>query len=590
MASKYPEEDISSMCECAICLQDMLNRTPKALPCLHTFCMECIQGLPSNDNKITCPTCREECDLGTKRVEHLPDNFHLHSLMHTMRQSTKNCISCSMIGKLSKVTTRCVECELEMCSACTTIHEMKFQGKHEILVFSTSKYDVITCDEHKSRNVKHYCEDCHEMACPLCVICGSHSTHHTKEIKDLIGNIKNDKARFLKVIENKAHHLTSYNETIHENLQKTLAVKENIQATAKLMIKSIEEQTCILLQKCTEECEEPLRKTAKINEESMSILDYIKENCTPKQESNDSMILTIAKTAELNKNITGKQILNIKTPNFLGNRNVILGDYNDNTSTLLQEISPLNIGMLDKFAKNLEITIENDVPLHICALDNGGVIYSGNKSCKQIDQFGNTVMPYQGITNLIYCLSTKDGELFAFSNLLTVKIWNIVSGAQTRSLHNAEWCSNDVVIISSDTYLNIRKGQNAIFKNGKNQNKFVSGLLDPVCITSYQNLYSGHTILVAADGGKKVRHYDQKGNNINNFNYINGSIQRMCCKDPSCLLVLNRNNQIQQIDTMDGRIVVENVLNPEMKEKITTFSYCHPYLWVAINNKLLQYL
>ena len=167
MAAKYPEEERSSMFECAICLQDMLNRTPKALPCLHTFCMECIQGLPSNNNKITCPTCRKECDLSTKE---LPDNFHLHNLVHNMQQSIKNCIGCSSIGKLSKVINQCVECELEMCTSCTDIHNVKFKGKHEVLKLSESKVDKARCKEHKSTNIKHYCEDCDDLACPLCVM------------------------------------------------------------------------------------------------------------------------------------------------------------------------------------------------------------------------------------------------------------------------------------------------------------------------------------------------------------------------------------------------------------------------------------
>ena len=64
----------------------------------------------------------------------------------------------------------------------------------------------------------------------------------------------------------------------------------------------------------------------------------------------------------------------------------------------------------------------------------------------------------------------------------------------------------------------------------------------------------------------------------------------MCCKDANCLFVLNDKNQIQQIDTTDGRVVVENVLSPEMNEKITTFSYNHPHLWVAVENKLIKYL
>ena len=588
MASKYPEEERSSMFECAICLQEMLNRTPKALPCLHTFCMECIQGLPSNENKITCPTCRKECDLSIKGVDGLPDNFHLQSLVHNILQSTKfkTCFGCSTIEKLSEIRNKCLECELEMCDSCTDIHEMKLKGRHEIVRLQVSQPDNVACKEHKSGNVKCYCEDCQELACPVCVLHGSHSTHNTVAIKDIIANVKDDMPKFMQDIEDKVDHLNTVADEIKENLKKTVNAKEEIKTAARLQRKEIDEQELLLLQNCTES-EEALEEARTVVEELLSFLHDIKDESKYKFDTSDFNEI-MNKIAEFNKQRNRNKKLILGTPTFLAHHNVDLGNYF--FTRFSHELLPLYIGMVQRFHKQREITIEDDVPLHISALEDGGVIYAGNKYCKQINGFGKVKMTYEGIgSKNIYCLATKGDELFVFYNNWDQKDKKrkISSGAVTKQLPSPHWLTNDVVILSSDEYINLRQTKGTVFKNGKS--KFVSFLWNPTSITSYQG-DNGLIILIAVDGGTKVHSCDMRGDAVNTFSYSNGSIKRMCCKDANCLFVLNDKNQIQQIDTTDGRVVVENVLSPEMNEKITTFSYNHQHMWVAVENKLIKYL
>ena len=60
--------------QCGICLD--LFQDPRSLPCLHTFCVECIQRTLNDKHSLKCPVCRAEHHLGEEGAKLLPVNAY----------------------------------------------------------------------------------------------------------------------------------------------------------------------------------------------------------------------------------------------------------------------------------------------------------------------------------------------------------------------------------------------------------------------------------------------------------------------------------------------------------------------------------
>ncbi|XP_042706794.2 E3 ubiquitin-protein ligase SH3RF2 isoform X2 [Chrysemys picta bellii] len=67
--------------ECPVCFEK-LDVTAKVLPCQHTFCKPCLQGILKSQNELRCPECRT---LVFCSIEELPSNLLLIRLLDGVR-------------------------------------------------------------------------------------------------------------------------------------------------------------------------------------------------------------------------------------------------------------------------------------------------------------------------------------------------------------------------------------------------------------------------------------------------------------------------------------------------------------------------
>ena len=183
---------------CSICLDQYTN--PKALPCLHSFCLDCLKGvLPEVTQQghysLPCPTCRSPCQLPQQGIETLPPSFTINNLTEVynlLKKVTGNRhTSCDKCNKADAVCY-CKQCAMFLCQQCLHRHDEWMTG-HQTLsldeVVNTvhqlpqAKPEVTsTCTDH-SEPLKIFCETCKESICQLCTV-KKHKDHDYDVIND----------------------------------------------------------------------------------------------------------------------------------------------------------------------------------------------------------------------------------------------------------------------------------------------------------------------------------------------------------------------------------------------------------------------
>ena len=85
MAATSKAKTLHTLLECSICLESY--RDPRSLPCVHTFCLQCIEGVSRDKHpgdSLDCPLCRKEFTIPDGGVAHLPKNFSLSNKWYTI--------------------------------------------------------------------------------------------------------------------------------------------------------------------------------------------------------------------------------------------------------------------------------------------------------------------------------------------------------------------------------------------------------------------------------------------------------------------------------------------------------------------------
>lgn len=258
-------EDISRHLNCRLCRR--LIRSPKLLPCLHSFCQVCVQSFAekhAQNESLSCPLCETDAKISKEEVEELPTNFFLDNMLDIalINSSDREPVPCSNCDSInSPATSRCVDCGEFLCVNCYNVHKRIRQTKeHRILTISellASKtgedlHRPAFCRIHHTEQLKYYCETCNEAVCRDCVLI-EHRQHKYDYIKDskkiqkqkaLMENLYEECAGNIPLLEKSIKAIQGISDTLRGRLA---AVKAEIREATLQQIKVLKEKERRLL-------------------------------------------------------------------------------------------------------------------------------------------------------------------------------------------------------------------------------------------------------------------------------------------------------------------------------------------------------
>ena len=213
MAS-VPVKHLEDITECSVCFESYTD--PRVLPCLHTFCLQCIENHGKDKNPgddISCPLCREKSAIPEGGICEFPKNFFMvkvievKGLARDLGDEDIFCDVCSNNaemqkrgegGRKRKAEVFCVECSKKMCKDCCWYHkQFGQQGSHKLIELDKGpltaadllvKFPETPCDKHKEESLKYYCFDCKTAVCMTCYVEG-HSSHTCRDVKVVAGDL-----------------------------------------------------------------------------------------------------------------------------------------------------------------------------------------------------------------------------------------------------------------------------------------------------------------------------------------------------------------------------------------------------------------
>jgi len=75
-------KELAYVTVCSVCTDVFTD--PPVLPCVHTYCLKCIQGWSKDKlpgEKVPCPLCRKEFAIPENGLEGMPRNFFVEKIL-----------------------------------------------------------------------------------------------------------------------------------------------------------------------------------------------------------------------------------------------------------------------------------------------------------------------------------------------------------------------------------------------------------------------------------------------------------------------------------------------------------------------------
>ena len=186
-------KNLKKEAECPLCLETVKN--PKTLPCLHSFCLVCLDKLAGFarrqlETTVKCPVCQTSFQIPEgDTFNNLPTSFHLNRLVDVLalRDGSTQTQKCSSCDETNSATCYCFVCQNFLCKSCFDAHQRlkATRGHRNVLIDKLQAQDVeelinrpVMCSQqyHENQPLEFYCEECKVPICHKCSVV-SHNRH-----------------------------------------------------------------------------------------------------------------------------------------------------------------------------------------------------------------------------------------------------------------------------------------------------------------------------------------------------------------------------------------------------------------------------
>ncbi|XP_041372539.1 E3 ubiquitin-protein ligase TRIM56-like [Gigantopelta aegis] len=225
---------------CEICLEsfDNQDKSPRILPCFHSFCCRCLESIwEKSPTGVRCPNCRQVWPVQNTISATFPQNKVLRNLVEYLTMKNKvDEIMCYECPDSSRATMRCLDCQEFMCKGCATYHQKFAMLKDhktiwikELVNMPHDDYfhQTDTCKKHNSMILDLYCKNCATDICSSCVHV-SHRDHEILDLKDVYEAKMDHMKTSLKDIQSSSDRAQKYTSRLSEQNATLDSMKENI--------------------------------------------------------------------------------------------------------------------------------------------------------------------------------------------------------------------------------------------------------------------------------------------------------------------------------------------------------------------------
>ena len=243
---------------CSVCMSKYTD--PKQLPCLHSFCLHCLNGIQRTSgrrDKIACPECRQEFNVPDNgNLAALPTNFRINSLLDVLaiKECSTTGVKCGNCDERTKQSHYCFQCYVFWCEECIGLHNrMKANKDHYALAledFQDQDFEnILKRPEfcailgHEKKEMEFFCKICKVAIGNACAL--TDHDGHGKILLELVANERKLKVKSAiesqrKRAQIKRSKITKLDESLSEVQEQAARVKRNVQEYVDSITSAIE--------------------------------------------------------------------------------------------------------------------------------------------------------------------------------------------------------------------------------------------------------------------------------------------------------------------------------------------------------------